>query len=99
MKMDLQPYFESGTIEIEKAKEFFHGYNKDKLFDDFIDECPDEKITIGKPDNTKIRFTFEDKEERYFWLVVELVPNTENNEIMKLIDIDYFDPNRDHRNG
>ena len=69
MKIDLQTCFNSGIIEIEKAREFFRQYNQESLFNGFIEECVDKEIAIGRPDNTKIRFFFEDKEDVSGWLL------------------------------
>lgn len=102
MKMDLHPYAD-GSIEVEKVKEFFHRYNKDDLFNSFISDCTNEKVAMGIIANTKIRFSYEDKRKRYFWMEIEMIPNmesdSENDETMELIDIGYFDPERDYRNG
>lgn len=102
MKMDLYPY-DDGSIEVEKAKEFFHRHNKEDLFNSFISDCADEKIAMGITTDSKIRFSYEDKRKRYFWMEIEIIPNMEsepeNNETMELIDIGYFDPERDCRNG
>lgn len=93
----------SGTIEVEKLRELFHEYNQDALFNHFFEYCSDKEVHLGKKDDKIFRVSYDSLDECYYWLEIEFesdaADNSGINRMMKVVDIGYFDPNRDHRNG
>ena len=93
----------SGTIEVEKLRELFHEYNQDDLFNSFFEYCLDKEVNLGKRDDKVFRFSYESQDGCSYWLSVEFEPSVAEslgiNRTMRVVDIDYFDPKRDYRNG
>lgn len=92
-----------GRIEVAKLKELLYSQNYAREFDLFIEYFHKEDIGFHKENENRVMIGYEADDEYIYWLFIDFEPDT-NEKVgkhrkIKCVDIDYFDPNRDHRNG
>ena len=65
----------------------------------------DNKETIGfhKENENRVRFMYEAEDEYIYWMIIDFETDTSEkvgkHRKIQHVEVDFFDPNRDHRNG
>lgn len=92
-----------GKIEVSRLKELLYSQNYTGEFDLFIKYFHKEEIGFHKDNENRIVFAYEAEDKYIYWLFVDfeadLNERVGKHRKIRSVSIDYFDPERDYRNG